>query len=223
MLSQWFFGSTGPPSKSLSTGRRLAVFTALTVFFYAWAWLAFDAVRPAYHKALNIGAERYYDLEGKSLKFWRAGSDTVFRSYMNPPFEAQLSPRAILSNLPFLAALLLAAPGIRPRRRLLLLGAAIALLYLSQVAFLVTKVEVSLISAGHPRAGSPGFWKSLDNFLEVTGKTFFPVAIWLGLTLRYMLGLLDSPSQTPSGSRVGRNEPCPCGSGKKYKNCCAKS
>ena len=25
-----------------------------------------------------------------------------------------------------------------------------------------------------------------------------------------------------SGERVGRNEPCPCGSGKKYKNCCGK-
>ena len=22
------------------------------------------------------------------------------------------------------------------------------------------------------------------------------------------------------GHKVGRNEPCPCGSGKKYKNCC---
>ena len=22
------------------------------------------------------------------------------------------------------------------------------------------------------------------------------------------------------GQRVGRNDPCPCGSGKKYKNCC---
>ena len=25
------------------------------------------------------------------------------------------------------------------------------------------------------------------------------------------------------GERVGRNDPCPCGSGKKYKNCCMKS
>lgn len=24
------------------------------------------------------------------------------------------------------------------------------------------------------------------------------------------------------GSKVGRNDPCPCGSGKKYKNCCGK-
>ena len=28
----------------------------------------------------------------------------------------------------------------------------------------------------------------------------------------------------PDGSvkKVGRNEPCPCGSGKKYKNCCGR-
>ena len=25
------------------------------------------------------------------------------------------------------------------------------------------------------------------------------------------------------GGRVGRNSPCPCGSGKKYKNCCMRS
>lgn len=24
------------------------------------------------------------------------------------------------------------------------------------------------------------------------------------------------------GERVGRNDPCPCGSGKKYKNCCMR-
>ncbi|MDE2758663.1 MAG: SEC-C metal-binding domain-containing protein [Acidobacteriota bacterium] len=23
------------------------------------------------------------------------------------------------------------------------------------------------------------------------------------------------------GPKIGRNEPCPCGSGKKYKKCCA--
>jgi uncharacterized protein YecA (UPF0149 family) len=25
-----------------------------------------------------------------------------------------------------------------------------------------------------------------------------------------------------TGKKVGRNEPCPCGSGKKYKKCCGK-
>jgi SEC-C motif len=26
---------------------------------------------------------------------------------------------------------------------------------------------------------------------------------------------------TRAGSKIGRNDPCPCGSGKKYKKCCA--
>ena len=25
------------------------------------------------------------------------------------------------------------------------------------------------------------------------------------------------------GPKIGRNDPCPCGSGKKYKNCCGKN
>jgi len=32
--------------------------------------------------------------------------------------------------------------------------------------------------------------------------------------------LANSPK--PSAVKVGRNEPCPCGSGKKYKRCCGK-
>jgi preprotein translocase subunit SecA len=29
----------------------------------------------------------------------------------------------------------------------------------------------------------------------------------------------DGPQQVVSGAKVGRNDPCPCGSGKKYKKC----
>jgi preprotein translocase subunit SecA len=29
------------------------------------------------------------------------------------------------------------------------------------------------------------------------------------------------PASPPSG-KVGRNDPCPCGSGKKYKHCCGR-
>jgi preprotein translocase subunit SecA len=31
-----------------------------------------------------------------------------------------------------------------------------------------------------------------------------------------------SSSQVKNSSKVGRNDPCPCGSGKKYKKCCGK-
>jgi len=30
----------------------------------------------------------------------------------------------------------------------------------------------------------------------------------------------DTPRTTPNVPKVGRNEICPCGSGKKFKNCC---
>lgn len=33
----------------------------------------------------------------------------------------------------------------------------------------------------------------------------------------------DKPKQTPVSAKVGRNEPCPCGSGKKFKNCCGSN
>jgi preprotein translocase subunit SecA len=48
-------------------------------------------------------------------------------------------------------------------------------------------------------------------------------------------GYADAPDQAPEASpdrqetvrrtqaKVGRNDPCPCGSGKKYKNCCGKN
>ena len=29
----------------------------------------------------------------------------------------------------------------------------------------------------------------------------------------------DGPKQVIAGQKVGRNDPCPCGSGKKYKKC----
>lgn len=34
--------------------------------------------------------------------------------------------------------------------------------------------------------------------------------------------LLTPRVQTTTKIEVGRNEPCPCGSGKKYKRCCGK-
>jgi SWIM/SEC-C metal-binding protein len=34
--------------------------------------------------------------------------------------------------------------------------------------------------------------------------------------------LLNTPKPKITEKKVGRNEPCPCGSGKKYKNCCGE-
>jgi uncharacterized protein YecA (UPF0149 family) len=37
-----------------------------------------------------------------------------------------------------------------------------------------------------------------------------------------LIRLLNPPKPTIVGKKVGRNEPCPCGSGKKSKNCCGR-
>ena len=34
--------------------------------------------------------------------------------------------------------------------------------------------------------------------------------------------LLNPPETRKHENKIGRNEPCPCGSGKKYKKCCGK-
>jgi SWIM/SEC-C metal-binding protein len=34
--------------------------------------------------------------------------------------------------------------------------------------------------------------------------------------------LLNTPKTVTVDKKVGRNEPCPCGSGMKYKKCCGK-
>ena len=31
--------------------------------------------------------------------------------------------------------------------------------------------------------------------------------------------LLNPPAPIKAGNKIGRNDPCPCGSGKKYKKC----
>jgi preprotein translocase subunit SecA len=35
-------------------------------------------------------------------------------------------------------------------------------------------------------------------------------------------GGTKKPVARSGQKKVGRNDPCPCGSGKKYKNCCGK-
>jgi len=38
--------------------------------------------------------------------------------------------------------------------------------------------------------------------------------------VRVMRAPMPPPMPGPDGQVIGRNDPCPCGSGKKYKKCC---
>ena len=65
-------------------------------------------------------------------------------------------------------------------------------------------------------AGMIRFW---GHVLNNGGKQFLSLmAVFLSLGA-FML--LERRKRTAApGARVGRNDPCPCGSGKKFKNCC---
>ena len=51
----------------------------------------------------------------------------------------------------------------------------------------------------------------IAGFRKVDGK-------WL-----YSEGMIRPTTVVREGRKIGRNEPCPCGSGKKYKQCCGKN
>ena len=58
--------------------------------------------------------------------------------------------------------------------------------------------------ARYRHGGVPGELRERSRFEQIDGR-------W------YYLDGESMPSQTP---KVGRNQPCPCGSGKKFKRCC---
>ena len=71
--------------------------------------------------------------------------------------------------------------------------------------------------------------QSKDRFKEVTST--FEKHGWkyrIGLEpdkpedVSDLILLLNPPKPIIGGKKVGRNEPCPCGSGKKFKTCCGR-
>ena len=198
----------------------MALYLLFVLVLLGAGWLFLPLLDSIYIRMLAGGGEVYYSFEGKSLDFSVRGAEIFFQSRGRRGFEAGLSPEAIYSNMVILMALVLPTPGMRLRKRAIVVASAIGLLYLSHVAFLVTKVEVTLVMVDHPIAGAAWLWKTLDNAFEIVGKAFFAIFIWLGLTFPYMMGLVDPMPKTVEDRPPGRNDPCPCGSGKKFKYCC---
>lgn len=65
---------------------------------------------------------------------------------------------------------------------------------------------------GIPRFFLKG-WSSNEVLRQKESRTFSPLPLDIGQT---------KTPPPPSGLKIGRNDPCPCGSGKKFKNCCGR-
>lgn len=74
--------------------------------------------------------------------------------------------------------------------------------------------------AGRPRGNKPLTRRMRDDMIGV-------LPLMLRTLYEHFRGLSDplaKPGLAPDlGIKVGRNEPCPCGSGKKFKRCCGSA
>ena len=74
---------------------------------------------------------------------------------------------------------------------------------------------------------------TLDELLKEYKSEYLENTIYSSATVLYcskaftqVFDIISAPqeeSAIPANVKVGRNEPCPCGSGKKFKNCCGKA
>lgn len=70
------------------------------------------------------------------------------------------------------------------------------------------------------------FEKLLWNMHEAKADWLFKLKEWNGIMSEEKqkeLAKKYNRSKQAVSNKIGRNDPCPCGSGKKYKNCCGKN
>ncbi len=120
-------------------------------------------------------------------------------------------------NLALLPALLLATP-VGWRKRLMLLGIGLAALVVVHALSLVTLVRGYICL----QSDADSFW---CNFLlrgAYASGQITAALLWAALTWKHWLPASKVPLRVKVDRKVGRNEPCPCGSGRKYKRCCGR-
>jgi hypothetical protein len=122
-------------------------------------------------------------------------------------------------------SMLAAWPGITFRDRVKLLAIGVPFLILVEVLdvplLTVSRCKLhaqSLVSQVSPAAAIlHEYWLK---FLNSGGREFLSIlAGFLAVGVFYLLKLRDA-AQPGERQEPGRNDPCPCGSGKKYKRCC---
>jgi len=86
--------------------------------------------------------------------------------------------------------------------------------------------EIETLEEGSQVALEVDFEKLFSNMLEAKAKWLSTLPEWEGVLAeerrREITRQWRTSRQAVSDKAVGRNDPCPCGSGKKYKKCCGQ-
>lgn len=62
--------------------------------------------------------------------------------------------------------------------------------------------------------------KLFRELLKTFERTVFHFLLQASIKTKEAVKTAEESVYVPSGRKIGRNDPCPCGSGKKYKKCC---
>jgi hypothetical protein len=127
-------------------------------------------------------------------------------------------------NVPLLLALFLATPGVwrgRYHKQLLIALGALFLWHAGYVSFVLHRLAAQVASAVTPGAGDIVHLSTdlpFEMFLRLFIPQLLPFLLWMGLV--HFRPAPEEKKHVIAVAPVGRNEPCPCGSGRKYKRCC---
>jgi hypothetical protein len=229
-----------------ATWRTFLLRFALAFLLTAVAWVGVGssvALGPAFaHLLAALGRPLIPAIETTDgTTYWVEGA-TVYttRSLVDPAtrrtlrFKVELWKGYSSYDLILFASLMLATPGWALRQRLRLLAIGLALLALAEFAFFLSTIEYSQHRSLPTSTGTllypPGYSRTKDvvstwiyYFFQTMGRGLFPLLVYVGAIGIAWTPIPKPATPRPTTSAPRRNDPCPCGSGKKYKRCCGKA
>lgn len=151
------------------------------------------------------------------VEVFRKGVDDKGRTLGGSEARAGILGRTMYISPIILFSLLLAWPGLSIKERLKAFLISIPLLIGTQLIDIPIQV-INRVEAPWPVHSLGGhirvFW---INLLNNGGRQFLAIIAFL-ISIASVRLIFPSNIKAP----VGRNDPCPCGSGKKFKKCCGK-
>ncbi len=131
-------------------------------------------------------------------------------------------------NLVFGTALIAATPGETIRGKVGKCLTAVGVLFVIHIfQSFFDLAYVSTLTGAAPQSVPYGeafrtFLREAERFNGHMGLILPPFLLWFGLCHNSVLGIAKSSPKKGKFSGIGRNDLCPCGSGRKYKACCGR-
>lgn len=166
-------------------------------------------------------------LRPKGTAIFVIDSRTVREETLNRSSSAKFETNQVHRNVPLLLALFLATPGVlrgQHARALVIACGVLFVWHAGYVTFVIHRLASQMAVAAEAAAQSGAMRATVQTrlpfevFLRLFIPQLLPFVLWAGLVHFHQPASIG-PSLV-SVVPVGRNEPCPCGSGKKYKRCC---